>query len=104
MLDILNGSKTYLAAAGMFGLALYQALVAKDFPAAYQSFLMALGAVGFRHALTKSVLASGEAANEAVLKATRAFGRPMAVREEVPLAPVAEEPREGHPFPMIHDA
>lgn len=48
-----NGIKTYLAAAGLASLALYQASTA-DFVAAYTSLMGALAAVGIRHAISKS--------------------------------------------------
>ena len=48
-----NGIKTYLAAAGLLGLALYQASTG-DLVAAYTSLMGALAAVGIRHAISKS--------------------------------------------------
>ena len=54
LIDLLNGKKTYFAALGIFGMALYQALVVKDYQAAVKSMLEALGAVGLRHAITKN--------------------------------------------------
>jgi hypothetical protein len=50
--DVLNGRKTYLAAAGLFGLALYQFSQA-DYPHAVQTFCAALGTLGLRHAIDK---------------------------------------------------
>lgn len=49
----LSGYKTYLAAAGAFGLALYQASQG-SYQAALQSFIAALGLVGLRHAIGKN--------------------------------------------------
>jgi hypothetical protein len=49
----LDGKKTYLAAAGLFGLALYQFSVGQVDPAV-QSFLAALAALGLRHAVAKA--------------------------------------------------
>lgn len=49
----LNGVKTYLAAAGLAGLALYQVSTG-DYVAAYTSLMGALAAVGLRHAISKS--------------------------------------------------
>lgn len=54
ILRALRGKKTYLAAAGLAGLALYQFSTAKtpaDFYGAYQSALGALAAFGIRNAL-----------------------------------------------------
>ena len=56
LLDRLDGSKTYLAALGLFGLALYQALIQRDYRSAYESPLQALGAAGLRHAIAKNGL------------------------------------------------
>ena len=52
-LPALNGIKTYLAAAGLAGLALYQVSTG-DYVAAYSSLMGALAAVGLRHAIAKS--------------------------------------------------
>jgi hypothetical protein len=49
----LDGIKTYLAAAGLAGLALYQASTG-DYVGAYTSLMGALAAVGIRHAIAKS--------------------------------------------------
>ncbi|MFZ9794200.1 MAG: hypothetical protein ACO3F3_17885 [Gemmataceae bacterium] len=49
-MDLLNGYKTYLAAAGLFGLALYQ-FSQGQVEQAIQSFLGGLAAVGLRNAL-----------------------------------------------------
>ena len=51
-LQLLDGYKTYLAAAGLFGLALWQ-FSQGDLPGAMQSFLGGLAALGIRHALAK---------------------------------------------------
>lgn len=56
--DVLNrlpfsGLKTYLAAAGLFGLALYQASTG-DYVGAYTSVMAALAAAGLRHAIAKA--------------------------------------------------
>lgn len=53
LLTQLNGYKTYLGAAGMFGLALYQ-VSQGQYDQALQSFLAALTAAGLRHAVTKA--------------------------------------------------
>lgn len=47
-----SGYKTYLAAAGLFGLALYDASVGQ-YEQAVQQFLAALAAAGLRHAIAK---------------------------------------------------
>jgi len=49
-MNLLNGYKTYLAAVGLFGLALYQ-FSQGQVEQAVQSFLGALAAVGIRNAL-----------------------------------------------------
>ena len=49
-MNALNGYKTYLGAAGLFGLALYQ-LSQGDYQAAFESFGQALIAAGLRGAL-----------------------------------------------------
>ena len=49
-MDILNGYKTYLAAVGLFGLALYQ-FSQGQVESAIQSFLGGLAAFGIRNAL-----------------------------------------------------
>lgn len=53
MISKLDGWKTYLAAAGLVGLALYQ-LSQGQVEAALQSLLAALAAAGLRHAVTKT--------------------------------------------------
>jgi uncharacterized membrane protein YphA (DoxX/SURF4 family) len=60
LLGFLSGYKTYLAALGLFGMALYQVFVAKppDYVGAYTNVMAALAAVGLRHAVAKA--ASGE--------------------------------------------
>jgi len=52
-MTILSGWKTYLAAAGLFGLAIYQ-LSTGSYDAAWQSLLAALAAAGLRHAISTS--------------------------------------------------
>lgn len=49
-MNLINGYKTYLAAAGLLGLALYQ-FSQGQVEAAIQSFLAALAAFGIRQAL-----------------------------------------------------
>ena len=48
-----DGKKTYLAVAGLLGLAVYQLSIGQPEPAV-QSFLAALAAAGLRHAVAKS--------------------------------------------------
>ena len=50
--DPLPGYKSYLAAAGLFGLALYQ-ISTGDYPLAVQSLLAALAVFGIRTALVR---------------------------------------------------
>lgn len=50
--DILSGAKSYIAAAGMAGLALYQ-LTQGQFDLGLQSLLAALAVLGVRHAIAK---------------------------------------------------
>ena len=52
ILTFLSGYKTYLAAAGLFGLALYQFSTAQ-YEQGIQSFLAALTAAGLRSAIAK---------------------------------------------------
>jgi hypothetical protein len=52
ILNLLSGYKTYLAAAGLVGLAVYQ-LSQGQFEPAIQSVLGAVTAVGLRHAVAK---------------------------------------------------
>jgi hypothetical protein len=52
ILSFLSGYKTYLAAAGLVGLGVYQ-LSQGQIDTAIQSFLGALTAVGLRHAVAK---------------------------------------------------
>jgi hypothetical protein len=52
ILNVLNGYKTYLAAIGLVGLAVYQASTSQ-YEQAVQSFLAALATVGLRHAVAK---------------------------------------------------
>lgn len=54
MFSFLDGYKTYVAAAGMFGLALFQ-FSTGDYGGAWQSLMAALAAVGVRHAVQKAV-------------------------------------------------
>lgn len=49
---MMTGWKTYLAAAGLVGLALYQ-LSQGDYAAAAQSLMAALAAAGLRHAIAR---------------------------------------------------
>lgn len=49
-MNIINGYKTYIAAAGLLGLALYQ-FSAGDIPSAIQSIMAALAAFGLRQAI-----------------------------------------------------
>lgn len=53
-LSFLDGFKTYLAAAGMFGLALYQ-FSSGEYDTAWTSLMAALAAVGIKHAVTRNV-------------------------------------------------
>ena len=52
-MQFLSGYKTYMAAAGLVGLAVYQASQA-NYDQAFQSFLGALAAVGLRSAIAKT--------------------------------------------------
>ena len=54
ILAIVSGYKTYIAAAGLFGLALYQASTA-DYATSWQTLMAALAALGLRHAIAKSL-------------------------------------------------
>lgn len=51
-MDILSGYRTYIAAAGLFGLAVYQASLG-HYPDAIQSVMAALAAFGIRSAIAK---------------------------------------------------
>lgn len=53
ILSVLSGYKTYIGAAGMFGLAVYQASQGQ-LPGAFQSAMAALTAVGLRHSVAKA--------------------------------------------------
>jgi hypothetical protein len=53
LLNSLDGLKTYIAAAGLAGLALYQASIGQ-YDQASQSILAALAAAGIRHAVAKA--------------------------------------------------
>ena len=55
ILTLLDGYKTYIAAVGLIGLALYQATVGQ-YDQAIQSFLGALAALGLRSAISKAAL------------------------------------------------
>jgi hypothetical protein len=52
ILNVLSGYKTYIAAAGLFGLSLYQ-LSQGQYDQAGQSILAALAAAGLRSAIAK---------------------------------------------------
>ena len=52
LLDLMNGYKTYIAAAGLLGMALYQFSL-RQYDQATQTFLSALAAAGLRHAVSK---------------------------------------------------
>jgi hypothetical protein len=58
---LLSGWKTYLAAAGLFGLAIYQVSVGQ-YEAAIQTAMAALATTGLRHAVAKAVTAPETAA------------------------------------------
>lgn len=49
----LEGKKTYIAAAGMFGLAVYK-LSEHDWAGAWLAFSQGLAAAGIRHAISQS--------------------------------------------------
>lgn len=49
---MLDGYKTYLAAAGLFGLALYQVSVG-EYTGALETFFAALAVFGVRHAMAR---------------------------------------------------
>jgi hypothetical protein len=53
ILKLVDGYKTYLAAAGLVGLAIFQVSTAQ-YAAAVQSLLAALTAAGLRNAITKA--------------------------------------------------
>lgn len=53
IVSIFQGYKTYVAALGLLGLALYQASLG-EFETAAQAFLAALAAAGLRDAIAKS--------------------------------------------------
>ena len=52
--SFLDGFKTYLAGAGLFGLALYQ-FSTGDYASAWQSMMAALAAVSIKHAVSRAV-------------------------------------------------
>ena len=52
LLNLVSGYKTYIAAAGLAGLALYQASTG-DYPQAFQMLMSALTAAGLRSAIAK---------------------------------------------------
>ena len=54
LFNLANGNKTYLAAFGLMGLAVYQ-LSTGDYTAALQSFMAGLAAMGLRNGLEKAV-------------------------------------------------
>lgn len=51
-MNILDGYKTYIAAAGLIGLAVYQASQG-DLQSAIQSVIAAFGLFGVRHAISR---------------------------------------------------
>jgi hypothetical protein len=51
-MNILNGYKTYLAAAGLIGLSIYQ-FSQGQYETAFASFNAGLAALGLRHAIAK---------------------------------------------------
>jgi hypothetical protein len=53
ILNLVNGYKTYIAAIGLAGLAVYQ-FSQGQFDSGYQSILGALTAAGLRHAIAKA--------------------------------------------------
>lgn len=53
ILSLLNGYKTYLAAVGLIGLAIYHASIG-EIEAATQAILAALAAAGLRDAIAKN--------------------------------------------------
>ena len=53
ILSVVNGYKTYIASAGLVGLALYQ-FSAGQYDQASQTFLAALAAAGLRNAIAKT--------------------------------------------------
>lgn len=53
ILNMVDGYKTYIAAAGLFGLSLYQ-LSAGQYDQASQTFFAALAAAGLRNAIAKT--------------------------------------------------
>jgi hypothetical protein len=52
--NFLDGYKTYVAAAGLIGLALFQ-FSSGDYPAAWQSMMAGLAAFGLKHAVSRAV-------------------------------------------------
>jgi hypothetical protein len=64
--SFLDGWKTYIAAAGLFGLALYQ-FSQGDFATAIQSLMAALAAVGVKHAIARN--ADAQASQIKLMKA-----------------------------------
>jgi hypothetical protein len=50
--NLLSGYKTYIAAAGLVGLSVYQ-FSQDQFATAFQTFLTAMTALGLRHAVAK---------------------------------------------------
>jgi hypothetical protein len=53
LIKMVDGYKTYIAAAGLFGLSLYQ-VSRNQYDQAAQTFLAALAAAGLRSAIAKS--------------------------------------------------
>ena len=58
IVNVLSGYKTYIAAAGLFGLSLYQ-LTQGQYDLASQSILAALVAAGLRSAIAKGAIVGG---------------------------------------------
>ena len=66
-----DGGKTYLAAAGLFGLALWQ-VSSGNYEPAIQSFLGGLAALGVRHAVSKAAEEGKAAVQEETAKVVTA--------------------------------
>jgi hypothetical protein len=67
LLSYLDGYKTWLAASGLFGLALYQ-LSQGELEQAVQSFMGGLAAVGIRHAVAKKDAEAKKVEEETVVE------------------------------------